>query len=169
MIKIEEIWKWINKYENKYKISNTGKVMSYCRNKNIILKQKDIRDYKNVTLYENNKKHTLQVHRLVAEAFIPNPNNLPQVNHINGKEKWNNNIGNLEWCSNSDNIKHAYQTGLITQTGENNNATKLTDETVKQILIKGKYDTYKQMGFDYGIGKSTIEHILKRHTWTHIQ
>lgn len=62
MIKIEEIWKWINKYENKYKISNTGKVMSYCRNKNIILKQKDIRDYKNVTLYENNKKHTLQVH-----------------------------------------------------------------------------------------------------------
>lgn len=62
-------------------------------------------------LYKNGKEKLLRVHRLVAMAFLPNPNNLPQVNHKDGN-KQNNSVDNLEWCEQSDNMKHAYKNGL---------------------------------------------------------
>lgn len=67
--------------------------------------------YINVCLSKNNKKYMRFIHRLVAEAFIPNPYNFPQVNHKDG-DKSNNNISNLEWCTQSDNIKHSYSSGI---------------------------------------------------------
>lgn len=71
------------------------------------------RKYTQVCLQVNDieKQKSFYVHRLVAEAFIPNPDNLPQVNHIDGNPK-NNHVSNLEWCTGSQNIKHAYDTGL---------------------------------------------------------
>lgn len=86
---------------------------------NIILKQSIIakRNGKEGYNVVNLKMKTHYVHRLVAEAFIPNPYNKPQVNHIDGN-KLNNNIDNLEWCTGSENIKHAYRNNLIQNTSK---------------------------------------------------
>ncbi len=94
---------------NDYTIYEDGTI----KNKNShILKCKHSRTgYLQVTLYNNHKKCTVYPHRLVAEHFIPNPDNLPQVNHKDGN-KDNCNSYNLEWCTASDNIKHAYSNGL---------------------------------------------------------
>ena len=112
-----EIWKDIHGYEGKYQVSNKGQVKSIAKNKVLILKQsfKNKRgyNYPTVNLYDKyGKGKSYRVHRLVAETFIPNPYNLPCVNHIDG-DKTNNNVSNLEWCSYSENTKHAYHTNLI--------------------------------------------------------
>lgn len=97
-----EEWKPIVCYEEKYQISNYGQVKSLNyrgSGKDKILKlQKDTYGYSKVILYKNGKAKTRMVHRLVAEAFIPNPNNLPQINHKD-EDKSNNCVDNLEWCS----------------------------------------------------------------------
>ena len=104
---ITEVWKPIEGYEDKYLISNTGKVKSLYRN--IILKPKTDKDgYKEVSLHKNGKSKTKKIHRLVAYAFIPNPNNLLQVNHKD-EIKANNNVSNLEWCT----IKYNHNYGTI--------------------------------------------------------
>lgn len=98
-----EIWKEINGYPN-YQISNFGNVKSLKNNK--ILKF-SLEQYKRCSLYKEGKRKTFRVHRLVANAFIPNPNNYKTVNHIDGN-KYNNCVDNLEWCTLSYNIKHSY-------------------------------------------------------------
>ena len=100
-----EIFKEINGYEGYYLISNQGDVKSVKRNK--ILKCAIVCGYKCVNLYANGKNKMHKVHRLVAEAFIPNPNNLPQVNHKD-ENKLNNCVENLEWCDSKYN--NAYGT-----------------------------------------------------------
>lgn len=72
------------------------------------------------------------LHRLVAEHFIPNPNNYPQINHIDGN-RYNNTADNLEWCSSRHNVKHAYDTGLKSNHGELNPFRKLCEEDVAKI------------------------------------
>ena len=101
---MNENWKTINGYEN-YQISNKGNVKNIITNQ--ILKQcNNGRGYKHVMLYNSDHKgKTLVVHRLVANAFIPNPQNLPEVNHID-ENKTNNSVDNLEWITCKDNINH---------------------------------------------------------------
>jgi len=97
----KEIWKPIAGYENLYYISNLGRVKSllgYGGVKERILKPAMGRDYLHVSLNDNGRKKTLKIHRLVAQTFIPNPENLPQVNHLN-ENKTDNRACNLEWCS----------------------------------------------------------------------
>lgn len=67
--------------------------------------------YYQIVLRKNKKRKYVRIHRLVAETFIPNPDNLPQVNHIDGN-KLNNNVDNLEWCTNSENAQHGYDSNL---------------------------------------------------------
>lgn len=108
-----EEWKDIKEYEKTYQISDFGRVKSLKFGKEKILKlKKNSGGYLEVLLYGKQSKKTYRVHRLVAEAFIPNPNNLPEVNHIDGNKE-NNNIYNLEWVTGSENKKHAYKTGLM--------------------------------------------------------
>lgn len=119
---MQEIWKDIKHFEN-YQISNFGVVKSKervvsnaCRTylkKEQVLKNQIMKcGYEAIVLRDvNQKKHLLKIHRLVAEAFIPNPNNLPQVNHKDGN-KSNNNVSNLEWCTPSENAIHAINNGL---------------------------------------------------------
>lgn len=120
-----EIWKDIENYPN-YQISNFGRVKSkkritrvgiknvkkIIRNEKILKPLKLTKGYLGIRLYDNNSNaKTFKIHRLVAQAFIPNPNNLPQVNHIDG-DKTNNRIDNLEWCTCLENMNHSYNIGL---------------------------------------------------------
>ncbi len=92
-----EIWKPIKGYEGLYLISNMGNVYSFY--KNIILKPNKITNgYYQVKLFNNGKYKCFLVHKLVAEAFIPNPNNYPIINHKD-EIKTNNKVNNLEWCT----------------------------------------------------------------------
>ena len=107
---MEEIWKDKKDYEEHYQVSNCGRIKSIKFGKEKILKLiKDKDGYLQVTLCKNGIQKNYKVHRLVAEAFLPNPDNLPQVNHKD-ENKLNNNVDNLEWCTNEYNIN--YGTGI---------------------------------------------------------
>lgn len=114
----EEIWKDIPGYEDLYQASNLGRIRSIPRKgtktKNIhIIKYntKNSKHYCHCGLCKNGKSKTISVHRIIALTFMPNPDNLPQVNHIDGNKE-NNKVSNLEWISNLENIKHSYKIGL---------------------------------------------------------
>lgn len=97
-----EIWKIIKGYENLYEVSNKGNVRSIKRK--MLLKPFDNGlGYLRVWLYKKNKRELFYIHRLVAETFIPNPNNLPEVNHIN-EDKTDNRVENLEYCDRMYNV-----------------------------------------------------------------
>lgn len=103
-----EIWKPIKGYEGLYEVSNLGSVKSLARKttsgKHRVCHQTKC-GYISVGLWKNGAKKQFLVHRLVADAFIPNPNNKPQVNHID-ENKSNNRVDNLEWCTNLENHRH---------------------------------------------------------------
>lgn len=105
---INEVWKEINDFSN-YEVSNFGKI----RNKKTLqeLKYGLVRGYPHIDLYSLKNRKNYYIHRLVAELFVPNPENKPQVNHIDGN-KLNNNVNNLEWVTESENIIHGIKTGL---------------------------------------------------------
>lgn len=118
---IDEVWKDIRGYEGYYQVSNLGNVRSLdrvcdCSNGvkirhsgRILANAKNRNGYLSVTLYVDKKHKTMRVHRLVAEAFVPNPNNYDEVNHID-ENKENNRSSNLEWCTRSYNC--SYGSGL---------------------------------------------------------
>ena len=109
---MKEIWKDIKGFEGKYQASNTSKIrsLSYMGHKGIVkeLKQTKRKDgYLQVQLY----KKKCSVHRILAETFIDNPDNKSYINHRNGI-KTDNRLENLEWCTASENVQHAYDTGI---------------------------------------------------------
>lgn len=131
----KEIWKDVIGYEGLYQVSNTGYVKSLdrevvCKNgrtnkhngkvlalhKSKVSKQR-IKPIYHVELWKNNKREVAFIHRLVAIHFIPNTENKPHINHIDGKRE-NNNVSNLEWCTPSENMFHAYANGLAKPRGE---------------------------------------------------
>ena len=101
---MEELWKDIPQYEGLYQVSNYGRVKSVKTGK-IKCQSSKPNGYQFLQLYKNNKPKNEYVHRLVAMAFIPNPDKLPQVNHKD-EDKANNFVDNLEWCDNSYNQKY---------------------------------------------------------------
>ena len=111
---MQEIWKDIKGYKGIYQVSNLGNVKSLPRKTNnqyykgLYLKQYIYKGYLRLQLTKHSKSKWFLVHRLVAEAFIPNPKNKPQVNHIDGN-KLNNKVDNLEWVTPSENQIHSYQ------------------------------------------------------------
>lgn len=118
----KEIWKDVKNFEGIYQISTLGRVkrleetkdfnhisgkkLNYIKKEKILKSSINNKGYLQVCLTKNNKKHTKKIHRLVAESFIPNPNNLSQINHKD-KNKQNNNITNLEWCGCEYNVNYS--------------------------------------------------------------
>lgn len=153
-------------YEKNYIVFPSGKILNLHGVEMIGGIGRD--GYRNVIINGKNKN----VHRIVAESFIPNPNNLEQVNHIDGC-KTNNDASNLEWCTRSENLKHAYSLGLEKRNfGEKNQFHKLTNEDVLFIRENVKpYDSefgYCALARRFGIDKSTVHSICDRRTWKHI-
>jgi len=122
-----EKWKDVKNYEDYHQISNLGRIRSKKRiiynengtinrkmNEKFLKTRSDVHTkfYHTVTLNIKNKKKTFYLHRLVGEAFVDNPNNLPQINHKDGN-KSNNRYDNLEWATQEDNMAHAVDTGLL--------------------------------------------------------
>lgn len=163
----QEIWKDIKGYEGLYQVSNLGRIKSVLFRNNICTKEREKiikiktnkcnRQY--VMLYKNGKRKNLIVHRLVARAFIPNPNNYLEVNHIDGNPK-NNNVGNLEWCTKSYNEWHAYHNGL------NEKVRKYNEERKKSIIRNdGKiYDCAYSAAKDLTVTVCAIRDVLKSRT-----
>lgn len=101
----DEIWKEIQGYEGLYAVSNRGRVMN-LKSRKVLKPGINSIGYELIVLCKNGKQKNYTVHRLVAEAFIPNTDNLPQVNHID-ERKDNNDVSNLEWVTASQNMKHS--------------------------------------------------------------
>lgn len=119
----KEIWKPVKGYEKYYEVSSNGEVRRLTKKTNhkcgyailkpmMLKQQKDRIGYLAITLQHNNVRKTFKVHRLVAEAFIPNPEGKVEVNHIDGN-KQNNCVSNLEWVSHKENINHAVNNNLF--------------------------------------------------------
>lgn len=144
---MKEVWKDIKGYEGLYQISNLGNVKSLDRKVNAKNNKKRLikgtflklrfnnRNYNIVSLYKNNIQEVRFIHRLVAETFIPNPENKPEVNHIDG-DKQNNKIDNLEWCTRTENNKHAWKTGL---NKVSDNQKKAAAQSAKKKIFKKNY------------------------------
>jgi len=138
-----ETWKPVVGYEGLYQVSDFGEVISlnykHTGQSRVLKPMKDRKGYLNVNLYKNGKKKRQLVHRLVAQAFIDNPDNLPEVNHID-ENKENNKVCsgmvNLEWCNRKYNVNHG--------TGHQRSA-----ETQRGVYNTKKSEIVLQMNLDY--------------------
>lgn len=141
---MEEIWKDVEGYEGLYQVSNKGRVKSWIKcNAHPYVPRilKGRISNKGYYTYHLGDK-TLKVHRLVANAFVPNPENKPQVNHIDGNKK-NNHATNLEWVTNTENAAHAFRTGLK----NTKHLTAATSKAVSQFSLDGNFiQTFSSSG-----------------------
>ena len=169
MSTIKELWLPIKGYEGLYEVSNTGYVKSLKSNK--ILKPYSNNSYLLVNLYKNKSQKHRYIHRLVAQTFIPNPDNSPEVNHIDC-DKSNNLVKNLEWCDRMYNLKHSYDNGLK-RIGELHGCHKLTAKEVinirKEYVKNDREHSLHALGEKYGVSWCTIQAIIKGRLWSHLK
>jgi hypothetical protein len=179
----QEIWKDIEGFDHHYQVSNKGRVkrleqrILFKDGRNPLYKELLFTPHKSkvrkgkekirlsVYCVLNGKPKTCYIARLVAKAFIPNPNNLPEVNHIDGDTE-NNNDWNLEWSSSSDNIIHAHVNNLIHKAiGVNNGKSKINSE--EAVAIYNMHGTKKEIAECFSIAPSTVAAIKSGITWSH--
>lgn len=176
---MEEIWRDIDGYPG-YQISSLSRVRSISNpNKRsykegrVLKSHLDTKGYYRTCIYKNGKKVTLKNHRLVAQAWIPNPENKPWINHIDGDPK-NNSIENLEWCTHQENVDHAWDTGLMEgfnfkTKGENHHKTDLKEEQVLDIRkLYSEGNSIKKICEIYNKSKDVIGKIVRGTTWKHL-
>jgi len=176
---MKEVWKDIPRYEGLYRVSDMGRVKSLNRTikrkdgrkillRGRVLKQYAIRSgYLMVSLCKDCKANHELVHRLVLYAFVGKKS--LDCNHING-DKTKNELTNLEYCTKSQNIKHAFDLGIKDYVGDKHPGKKLSSEKVLQIrslYLSGKY-SHSDLAKMFKVSKPNISSIVNRRTWSHI-
>lgn len=175
---MEEIWKDIEGYEGYYQVSNFGRIRSLDREvryvggwvsnrKGKLLKSiKRCDGYLSITLKRDGKGKGFLVHRLVAQLFIANKENKPQVNHINGI-KDDNRVENLEWVTPLQNTQHAVDNKLNCF-GERHRKAKLTEKQVIEIRENYRDKSQQEIADMYNVAQTTISMIRNGKNWKHI-
>ena len=149
----------------KYDVKENGEIWSISHNRPLCV-HKCKKGYCRVNLKAEGG--TRLVHRLVAKKFIPNPDNLPQVNHKDG-DKSNNQASNLEWVTGKQNVDHSVTTGLIKR-GYDRPNSKLTDDQVREIRsLKVKGNTYYKIADMFGISYQGVHKVCKGQTYSHVK
>ena len=179
---MKEIWKAIPGYEGSFEVSNLGNFRSldrmvpsrYGSPRNYPgkpLKVEEMKDgYKRIVLMKDAKKKRYMCHRLVALTFIDNPNNLPELDHLDGN-RMNPSANNLEWVTHQENVRRAQEKGNYSgrYIGAKNPKAKLNDDIVKDIrkdFVNGL--TQNKISKKYNIPWSTIHNIVTYQTWKHV-
>ena len=154
---MEEIWKDIKGYEGKYQVSNLGRVKSlnYRGNTNkevIMANTQNKNGYFKIGLSKNNKKKNYTIHKLVAEAFIPNPNNLKEINHKD-EDKSNNKVDNLEWCNHKENCNYGTRISRCSekQKGKHLGKNNPNSKKVRCITTGEIFSTMKEAADKYNM------------------
>lgn len=164
-MKNQEVWKDVKNYNGDYQVSNLGNVRSFVKYKvggRILKKTIGSHGYYTSSLRCKN----ILIHRLVAESFVDNKLNLPCVNHKNGI-KTDNRLSNLEWCTYSDNNKHAFDTGLKKK-GKSLYNSKLTKEKVIEIRkLKGVL-TQTEIAKKFNVSVSLISAVMNNKKWAYV-
>lgn len=154
-----------------YSISAEGKVYSTKSNRHLT-PHVNSGGYMQINFIVDGKRKTARLHRLMALAFLPNPDDLPCVNHLDGN-KLNNCLANLEWCSYSRNIKHAYENGLnkaSDQRGEKHSQARLKEDDVKKIRWLYNYTTLTQLQIAeyFDISREHCRDIINFKKWRYV-
>lgn len=163
-----ELWKDVVDYEDLYEVGNYGRVKNKKRDK-LLSPYIDRAGYIKVGLYKDGKKKNQYVHRLVAMAFIDNPEEKSDVNHIDG-DKTNNHVENLEWNTRGENIRHAFENKFINiPKGEDSGNAKLTEDQVIAIKeINESGISQSQIARVLGVSQPTISYIINGQNWKHV-
>ena len=173
-----EIWKWFKGYEGVYQGSSEGRARSFFKGKCRLLKPTPThRGYLGICLYvydektKKQRKKTFRLNRLIAETFIPNPENKPEVHHKNN-DKSDNSVENLEWVTDEENKAYAHEDGVYLK-GEKNSTAKLTEEDVRFIRQNYKAGDLEfgqgVLAKKYGVSTTTIRNIVTFKSWEHVQ
>lgn len=166
---MSEKWKPLKDFEEQYKISSSGEIRTQETNR-IRKAHSDKKGYLRISLYKNGQQFNKFIHRLVAKTFIENPQNKPQINHKDGN-KANNTVDNLEWVTNQENAKHAWENGLYDKAtkqkqGELNHSSKLTKENILWVRESDKPAAY--LAEKLSVNVTTIYRIKNKETWIHV-
>lgn len=167
---MKEIWKDIPGFEGYYSISNKGRVLSIRTGKMKKPSTYNNKSYPTVSLWVNGIPTRKSIHRLVAELFIPNPENKTQVNHIDG-DKTNYSINNLEWVTPSENMTHAFKNNLVDfQVGEQCSWAKLTENDVLKIFeLKNNGMSNLEISKRFNISNSQVSNIFLNKRWKQLE
>jgi DNA-binding transcriptional regulator YiaG len=177
---MKEEWKFVKGFGKRYQVSNLGSLRSLTDKNNKLVEPHPIKTYLNkhkmVGRYEaylyypnsSNKRKNIKVHTLVAQAFVPNPEKKPEINHIDGN-KLNNISTNLEWVTRRENRIHAVKMGLIPFIkGEDRNDSKLTDEKVRYIRKSKGTISQKELAKMFNLSQATVWAAQNKVTWKHV-
>lgn len=145
-------------FDGKYEVTEDGLVYSNVGTRKALIGKTTKEGYRMVVLTVNNKKIYKNVHRLVAENFLPNPENKPEINHKDG-DKLNNKVSNLEWCTSSENQEHARDMGL-----QKYKINMEIAEEIRELYSTGNW-TQATLGLKFGLKKTNIGYIINNQRW----